>query len=362
MAKKKERSKIDPNMWMNTYSDMVTLLMCFFVMLYAASTPDETKWQFIFQNFTSSGKYINPFVMDEDPNRTNNPDEGDGNTVEPPGDSEEPDQHITNADVPSDFNQLAGWLSATASDSEFADDISVEVSSSGTVTLRFKDSVLFEPNSAELTDEGREAIGMFLPGISAVKEYIGKMVVYGHTAKAISEVNDWDLSGARSSSVLKYVDWKRTVDSEILHGEFYGPHKPIADNDTEEGRNQNRRVEITITRNNNNTISYATMQDILKYDHGIMMSGPGYNNTDVEDQVSQIIDNFESKYNTTVSEEGEVQGNESGPVIPGEITGIPEDVIHEVDEEGNIITGDAEGSSEGSAEGSSDGSGTEETP
>ena len=63
MAKKKSESKIDPNAWMSTYSDMVTLLLCFFVMLYAASTPDETKWQYIFQNFTNSGKYVNPFVM-----------------------------------------------------------------------------------------------------------------------------------------------------------------------------------------------------------------------------------------------------------------------------------------------------------
>lgn len=347
MAKKKERSKIDPNAWMNTYSDMVTLLMCFFVMLYAASTPDEVKWQYIFQNFTSSGKYINPFVMDKDPNRTDNSEENNGNSLEKPGDAEEPDHNITNTDTPSNFNDLAGWLSATVDSSEFADDISVEVSSSGTVTIRFKDGVLFNPNSAELTNQGRKAIGQFLPGISAVKEYIGKMVVSGHTAKVLGEVNDWDLSGARSASVLKFIEWRRTVDPEIMQGGFHGPYKPIADNDTEEGRSQNRRVEITITRNNNNTISYATMQDILKYDHGVILSGPGSNNTADKDQISQIIDNIEHKYNTTVGEDGNLLGNESGPTIPGEITGIPDDLVHDVDENGNIITDDS-GSEESS--------------
>ena len=46
---------------------MVTLLLCFFVLLYSASSVDETKWQYIYQSFTSSGSYINPFVMDEQP-------------------------------------------------------------------------------------------------------------------------------------------------------------------------------------------------------------------------------------------------------------------------------------------------------
>lgn len=330
MAKKRERSKIDPNAWMNTYSDMVTLLMCFFVMLYAASTPDETKWQYIFQNFTSSGKYVNPFVMAEDPNRTNNSEDDEGNSLEPPAtDEQDPDHIITNDQAPSNFNQLASWLSATANKSDFSEDISVEVSSSGTITIRFKDSVLFGPNSAELTDQGRREIGRFLPGIKAVNEYIGKMIISGHTAKGVGTISYWDLSGARASSVLNYVDWRRTVDTEILQGAFYGPNKPIADNDTEEGRSTNRRVEITITRNNNNTLSNAVMQDILKYDYGLGLIGPGYNNTDVKDVVDSIIDKFENKYNTNVGEGGKVEGNESGPEIPPDVTGIPDDLIHE---------------------------------
>ena len=80
------------------------------------------------------------------------------------------------------------------------------------------------------------------------------------------------------------------------------------------------------------------MQDILKYDHGVILSGPGNNGTDVKDQISQIIDDIEHKYNTVVDDDGNVLGNESGPTIPGEITGIPDDLIHDVDENGNIIT------------------------
>lgn len=338
MAKKKERSKIDPNAWMNTYSDMVTLLMCFFVLLYASSTPDETKWQYIFQNFTSSGTYINPFVTDEDPNRTDSEDD-DGNSLEPPGGStEEVDHEITNTNLPTNFNELASWFSATAAASDYADDISVSVNSSGSITIRFSDSILFAPDSAELLSSGREAIAMFLPGIKGISDYIGKIEVSGHTAVGLSPVNDWDLSSARACSVVKFMDWRRVVESEIYKTEGYAQYSPIADNNTPEGKAKNRRVELTIIRNDNKTMSNNVIEDILQYDYGIIHGYGSGNNPSNSDAVQQIIDKLEEKYDTTIDESGSSLGSESGPSIPPSIDGVPDDVIHDVDEEGNIIT------------------------
>ena len=354
MAKKKERSKIDPNAWMNTYSDMVTLLMCFFVLLYASSTPDETKFQYIFQNFTSSGKYINPFVTAEDPNRTEVDSDSEGNSIEPPGDPTDSNDHeITNTDLPTNFNDLASWFSATAAASVYKDDISVSVNSSGSITIRFSDSVLFGPDSAELLSSGREAISMFLPGIKGLSQYIGRIEVSGHTAKGLSQINDWDLSSARACSVIKFMDWRRVVESEVYLSEGYAQYKPIATNDTEEGRAQNRRVEITIIRNDNNTMSNEVIEDILQYDYGI---GHGYgpdSNPSNADAVQQIIDRLEEKYETVIDDEGNSLGSESGPGIPPSVDGIPSDIIHDVDEEGNIITDASEAQpdpSEGDAE------------
>lgn len=339
MAKKKQRSKIDPNAWMNTYSDMVTLLMCFFVLLYASSTPDETKWQYIFQNFTSSGQYINPFVMDEDPNRAQVDSEEEGNSLEPPGDPTVSNDHeISNTDLPTNFNDLANWFSATAAASVYADDISVSVNSSGSITIRFSDSVLFGPDSAELLSSGREAISMFLPGIKGLSEYIGRIEVSGHTAKGLSPVNDWDLSSARACSVIKFMDFRRVVESEIYLAEGYAQYSPIASNDTAEGRAKNRRVEITIIRNNNNTMSNDVIEDILQYDYGIVHGYGSGSSPDNSDAVQQIIDKLEEKYETTIDDEGNSLGSESGPNIPPAVNGIPSDIIHDVDEEGHIIT------------------------
>lgn len=356
MAKKAQRSKIDPNAWMNTYSDMVTLLMCFFVLLYASSTPDETKFQYIFQNFTTSGKYINPFVMDEDPNRAQIDSDDEGNSLEPPGDpTDSNDYEISNTDIPTNFNDLASWFSATAEASDYSNDISVLINSSGSITIRFNDSVLFGPDSAELLSTGREAISLFLPGIRGISEYIGGITVSGHTAQGLSQVNDWDLSAARACSVVKYMDWRRVVNSELYLPEGHAQYSPIAPNDTEEGKAQNRRVEITIIRNDNNTTSNDVIEDILQYDYGI---GHGYgsgNGPSNSDAVQQIIDRLENKYETTIDREGNVLGSESGPHIPPAVNGIPDNVIHDLDEEGNIITDASEAppqSSDGGAEAS----------
>lgn len=337
---KKERPKIDPNAWMNTYSDMVTLLMCFFVLLYASSTPDPVKWQYIFQSFTSSGSYINPFVQAEEPQLVDS-DNTEGNSLEPPGVGEK-DHDITNSELPTSFNELAGWVSGqiAASDEFTEDQISVSVSSSGSITIRFTDSVLFAPNSAELTNQGRNAVGMFIPGLKALNDYIAKVNIGGHTAAIVgaSEVNDWVLSSARACAVLNFMEFRRTVDSEKFKAEGYAQYTPIADNSTPEGQAKNRRVELVIIRNNNNAHSNAVIEDILRYDYGITQSGAGTGTTDNKDAIEQIIEKLENKYDTNIDASGNVLGSESGPEISGVVTGIPEDIVHDVDEEGNIIT------------------------
>lgn len=348
MAKKKKaEGKKGLDEWMATYSDMVTLLMCFFVLLYASSTPDETKWQYIFQSFTTSGTYINPFVAEENPD-ANKASDTDGNSMQPSStdvNGNEIGSNGSSLTLPESFDTFSQWFAAALEGSAYADSVSVEQTSSTRICIRFSDSIMFDPDSAVLLDSGKDAISLMLPGVKAISDYIKKIQVSGHTSEGISAVNDWDLSAARACSVLKYMDFRRVVGSEVYIAEGRGPYDPITDNTTAEGRAQNRRVELVLVRNNVAVGDTAVIQDILKYDYGInqAVTDPDdghstHGGASNSDAVDQIISDLEQKYDTVIDEGGNVLGGESGPSISDPITGIPDSALHELDADGNIIT------------------------
>lgn len=344
MAKKKKaEGKKGLDEWMATYSDMVTLLMCFFVLLYASSTPDETKWQYIFQAFTTSGTYINPFVSEEDP-YDNDAAEEDGNSMTPASsETANIEDGVVSNMLPENFDDFTMWFASAVSSSDYADDVSVEQSSSTRITIRFSDSVMFSPDSAVLLDSGKDVISLMLPGIKAINEYIKSIEVSGHTSEGISAVNDWDLSSARACSVVKYIDFKRVIDSDVFVAEGFGPYQPIDLTGTSEGLAKNRRVELVLVRNDVAISDSAIIGDILQYDyginHGVTDPEPGASNSDA---VTQIIEKLEDKYQTDIASDGTVLGEESGPSPGSPITEIPDSALHELDEEGNIITETAE--------------------
>ena len=342
MAKKKVKiihTGVDE--WMSTYGDMVTLLMCFFVLLYAASTPDETKFQYIFQSFNSQGQYINPFVL-EDIDDGDKKSSGDGNSDKPmnDGDGTQSSEQESKMGLPNNFDELFAWAAKAVSESEFSESISVSQSSSGRINIRFDNSIMFDGDSAILKDSGKKALRTVMPGIKAIGNYIKSIRVQGHTAAvAFSAVNDWDLSSARACSVTKYMDFNVVVDSDKYITEGRAQYDPIASNDTEEGRAQNRRVELVITRNEIEAENTAIIQDTLMYDYGIEYSHTDViDRTDVyggtsDDTVKQIVDNLDGKYSGIVSDSDSGRGDYAGPEYSIPISEIPDSILQDIPEE-----------------------------
>ncbi|MBO5266436.1 MAG: flagellar motor protein MotB [Ruminiclostridium sp.] len=320
--------------WMATYSDMVTLLLCFFVLLYASSSPDETKFQYIFQSFNSMGKYINPFVSEEINDGENKTEEEEGNSNTPPNTGQGTQSSTEDGiGLPHNFDDLFSWVSATAESSTFSNNIDVIQTSSSRINIRFNNSIMFEGDSAVLLDSGKEALKQFLPGLKATGNYIKNIRVQGHTAEGLSAVNDWDLSSARSCSVIKFMDYQRIVDSEKYVSEGRAQYDPIADNSTEEGRQENRRVELIIIRNDMKPNDTAIIQDILKYDYGMIQA-----ETDAidrtegqgglsDDAIQQIVDSLDDKYFNELPYEGETDSDYTGPQFFNPIIEIPEDIL-----------------------------------
>ena len=239
--------------WLNTYADMV-MLLTFFVLLFACSNMDETKIQYIMQAFQMRGKFTNTVVAQ--PNA--NPDETNqvGNSSDPPtnvgGEGEQPQS----------FDTLFQYLGEIIEAEDLSDIVSIEAGAAH-ITLKFKDTVMFRPDSAVLTDEGRNIISKFVPGIRMINNSIGTLTVAGHTARTGgSDLADYGLSANRAVSVQNLLEFLDTVDTTKYIVTGYGPNRPTDTNDTADGRANNRRVEINLLKAENELD--LSNRDVLK--------------------------------------------------------------------------------------------------
>jgi len=120
----------------------------------------------------------------------------------------------------------------------------------GKLTVNMVDSILFDSGKAEVKKGGLEILGKV---ISILKDVSDKAIrIEGHTdnvqiSRALAKryPTNWELSAARAINVARYLQ-DQGIDPANLSAVAYGEWKPVADNDTEEGRAKNRRIEIIL--------------------------------------------------------------------------------------------------------------------
>jgi chemotaxis protein MotB len=120
----------------------------------------------------------------------------------------------------------------------------------GKLTVNMVDAILFDTGKAEVKKEGLEVLQKV---ISILKEETDKAIrIEGHTdnvpitgALAKKYPSNWELSSARAINVTKFLQ-EQGIDPAVLSAEAYGEYKPIAENDTPEGKAMNRRIEIIL--------------------------------------------------------------------------------------------------------------------
>lgn len=235
---KEQESQPGSPLWMTTYSDMVTLLLCFFVLLFSFSTIDAQKFQAIIQSFQGSLGIL---------------DSGTSITT---------DQFITEAmksDLTTDqrqeledFIKLQEVLEEYLETYDLDSDVLVTQENAGLV-LRFQDNVLFDPGKAQLKTRSKEIL-KDISGFLQTPEFIEKSIrIEGHTDTV--PVNptslyptNWELSAGRASNVVRYLIEDLSLNPERFSISGYGEYHPVAPNDTAENRSKNRRVDIVILR------------------------------------------------------------------------------------------------------------------
>ena len=124
----------------------------------------------------------------------------------------------------------------------------------GVVYISLADNMLYQSGSYEINDRAAETLSKIAKIITDYKDY--EVLIEGNTdnvpvnsssTKMKNIRNNWDLSALRASSVVQYLQNHYGVDPKRLTAGGRGEYNPIATNDTEVGKQRNRRTQIIIT-------------------------------------------------------------------------------------------------------------------
>lgn len=278
MAKRKEEAPpAGSPAWMSTFSDLMNLLLCFFVMLFSMSTMDEAKLREVVASMNSSfsifqagataigdgflisngmsqlnelSEYINSTGMSADSNSSDNLQEHE-KMAEVVQEMVEQNagavQEMLENQQLQDNEALAEAISEEVAESRMSDQIEVSFTSQY-VQLSMRGALLFESGSAEIMEESKRVLDK---AGSILERYSRDLIeIEGHTDNVpihtAKYADNEELSSARALSVFYYLTETTSLNPVNFRHAGMGERVPIADNSTPEGRSKNRRVEIRI--------------------------------------------------------------------------------------------------------------------
>lgn len=279
--KKREEEKGIEGGWINTFADLMNLLLCFFVLLFSMSTVDADKYE---QLVTSMSERINIF-------------DGGGNSVgqgvfvtvgtkqvvalsqyfnefETSGSSEEEENSKQTADQgtqPIDESTekkveqkqaeeqkkkaeaIYKDVVESARKSNIEDEITINTDKNNQyVQISLNGGILFDSGEAELKSSAKSLLNKVGDILKMYQDHMIKIEGHTDSVKITGgryPSNRW-LSTARATEVLEYLEKKKGLKPDSLEASGLGEYYPVASNKTAKGRAQNRRVELKIYTDN----------------------------------------------------------------------------------------------------------------
>ena len=256
MARRKKRHEEEhenAERWLVSYADFITLLFAFFVTMYSISRVDERKLGTVVESLQRAlGSTI--FMQ---PNR---PDPGVFHSTSQPIDvalvqvSAEKEQGAVK-EGREDFEKLAAEIKKKMEEGIKSNGGQVESSlrelkfiiDKRGLVLRFSERFFFDSGDASIRLEVVPMLNVLAQSLEKIPNHIR---IEGHTDSVpISTLrfpSNWELSTARATSIVRYFLTQFKFAPNQLSAAGYGEFRPIASNQTTEGRTQNRRVDIVI--------------------------------------------------------------------------------------------------------------------
>lgn len=254
MARKKSGDGGGGPNWLDTYADMVTLLLTFFVLLFAMSSMDSGKWQMLVKAFAQTGATAaatQQLVM----NSSSGAPALESAVVAAGGSGTTGlDSSSTATKRDMTFDDLYHYIKSYVDQNGLSNSVSVN-KGDGYTFIVFQNSIFFNGDSSILRDDGKTVLNYLCAGLAKVSDQIQEVRFYGHTARVDNEQTpeklafDRKLSSDRATNVLLYVQYKNIIDPKKMVSEGYGEYRPLVPHDgTEATRIKNRRVEILISK------------------------------------------------------------------------------------------------------------------
>lgn len=236
--------------WMVTYSDMVTLILVFFILLFSMSQIDLAKFEAISESFRNRNIlefFPSAVPMDNPTEHTSTLESGkQTNEFDTPTQLPDITDKDRDAEKEDSLDVLLADIDMFLDDNDLNDVITANRTERG-VVLVLQESILFDPGEAVIIDSGKP----FLKKIGVLLSQLPNNVkVEGHTdstpMSSFRYPSNWELSGARASSVIRYLLDEYEFDMSRFSLVGYGETRPVQPNDSPENMKKNRRVEIII--------------------------------------------------------------------------------------------------------------------
>lgn len=262
MAKKRQE---DPPAgspaWMATFSDLMNLLLCFFVLLFSMSTVDAQKFEIIAASFSQTFSVFHAgstaigdgVLVSNGVSQLNELDDYVNSMGKAPTDEESKIDSLEEMSASLDAEklkkseELAEKIEEAMDEQQLEKDIDMEVTSQY-VQLTLKGALLFDSGSDQLREEAEPIVSKLGQILERYAE--STIEIEGHTDNvpihSARFANNNELSSARALCVFDYFVENTSLRPEMIKHSGRGEYVPIADNSTPEGRAKNRRVEIRI--------------------------------------------------------------------------------------------------------------------
>ncbi|MCR2815605.1 OmpA/MotB family protein [Microbacterium jiangjiandongii] len=233
--------------WMASYLDMVTVLMCMFIVMFAMSTVDQDKFEALRSSLAtgfgaevseatdvSQGVIVPPELLDE---------AGEGFTAVQPAPA------AVELGAEAEYEALADLrtrLQEALDARGLGDAATFTIDERGLTIGLISAETFFATNSADLSDKARAVLDATGGVLATVTHQISVEGHADHRPPMAPFTDNWELSGARSTGVLRYLVDQQAVGGERITSVGFGASRPLAEGWSESAMAANRRVDIVV--------------------------------------------------------------------------------------------------------------------